>query len=79
MRLSVYRRMERGTGDGDVSREQRQCWQAEKQTVVKYARRDVYWKIEVIHGSWMRYGQCVCYRYSTGGEVDGRRVGVDKR
>ena len=49
--VPVYRRMERGPGDGYVSREQRRCREAEKGTVVKYARLDVYWRIEEMHGS----------------------------
>ena len=53
MRVPVYRRMERGPEDGYVSREQRMLREVEKGTVVKYARRDVYWKIEEVTG-WCR-------------------------
>ena len=43
--------MERRPEDGCLSREQRMRCEAEKGTVVKYARCNVYWKLEEMKGS----------------------------
>ena len=50
-RVPVCRRKERGPEDGCLSREQRVRCEAEKGTVVKYARCNVYWKIGERRGS----------------------------